>query len=96
MVQLVQARHFADREQYLDAVARADEVRDAVARALADEADPARAARLRRLLERVERDYETYRAAFEKWRSEAEAKRQARLAHAADEMSRPLPIPPPR
>lgn len=94
-LQMVQARHFADREQYLEATARADEVRLAVKAALAAETDPARLGRLRRLLERVERQYDTFEAQFAGWRQKVEERRQARIAGAPEEMERPLPLPPP-
>lgn len=94
-VRMVQARNFAAKEQYVDAVARAGEVRAEIEGALAGETDAARKARLQRQLERVKTQHEAYKAEFERWRAAIRVRRQERIEHAPEEMERPLPLPPP-
>ncbi|MFW6049597.1 MAG: hypothetical protein ACODAU_00405 [Myxococcota bacterium] len=95
VVQMAQARNFARREQYADAVARAAGIRNEVTGVLRAETDPARRARLERLLERVEKLHAQLRSQFQAWREEIERKRQARIRNAPEEMQRPLPRPRP-
>jgi hypothetical protein len=95
IIQMTQAQNFARRDQHADAAARAASVRTEVARAVEGETDPTRRARLERLLLRVDRQLAQFRAGFEAWRGAIEAKRQERIHNAPEEMSRPLPNPPP-
>jgi hypothetical protein len=88
----VQARRFAERENYTDAVARMKLVRDSVERALDHATDAPERARLERHLARAEEQLATLRARYEAWRSEIAARRQSTISHAADEMAQPLPM----
>ena len=88
----VQARHFAKRENYTDAVARMTLVRNSIQGALSEAASEEERARLERHLARAEEQLATLKAQYDAWRSEIAARRQHTIGHAADEMARPLPI----
>lgn len=92
---LAQARGFADNEQYLDAVARADLVVDEIARAVTEEKDAARRAKLERRLLHATRLRERLTRELDAWRSGIAKVYSRKIAEAADEMKRPLPKPPP-
>lgn len=94
-IEMAQARNFAKKEQYSDAVARVAAIRNEVTGALGAESDPVRKARLERMLERVERLHTQLRAEFMSWTEAIERKRQGRIHNAPEEMQRPLPLPPP-
>jgi hypothetical protein len=87
----VQARHFAKRENYTDAVARMTLVRDSIHAALGKAIGEEEHARIQRHLARAEERLATLKAQYEAWRSEIAARRQHTISHAADEMARPLP-----
>ena len=87
----VQARHFAKRENYTDAVARMTLVRDSIHAALGKAPDEEEHARIQRHLARAEEQLATLKAQYDAWRSEIAARRQHTISHAAEEMARPLP-----
>jgi hypothetical protein len=87
----VQARRFAKRENYTDAVARMKLVRDSIEVALDAATDNQERERLHRHLARADEELASLRARYEAWRSEIAARRQHTINHAADEMARPLP-----
>lgn len=87
----VQARHFAKRENYTDAVARMKLVRDSIEATLDAATTNQERDRLQRHLARAEEELASLRAKYEAWRSQIAARRQHTISHAADEMARPLP-----
>ena len=87
----VQARHFAKRENYTDAVARMTLVRDSIHAALGKATGEEERARIQRHLARAEEQLASLKAQYDAWRSEIAARRQHTISHAADEMARPLP-----
>ena len=89
----VQARRFASRENYTDAVARMKLVRGAVQEALGEATDPKQRARLERHLARADELLGTLQAKYQAWRSEIAKRRQHTIDQAAEEMARPLPVP---
>ena len=93
-VWMVQARNFAKRENFTDAVARAELVCRQIERALEAEQDPVRKGRLKRQLARVENLANDLRAQLEAWRSAIADRRARTIANAAQEMARPLPLAP--
>jgi len=90
-VWMVQARNFAKRENYTDAVARMKLVRDSVEAALSQAKDPKQRLRLERHLGRAEEQLALLIVKHDAWRSEIAARRQHTITHAAEEMARPLP-----
>ncbi len=91
-VWMVQARHFAKRENYADAVARMRLVRESIQKSLADGTDPARRARIERYLARAEELLTDLQSQSEAWRSAIAARRQQTIDQAEEEMARPLPL----
>ncbi len=89
----VQARRFAKRENYTDAVARMKLVRESIQSALAETKDDRKRARLERHLARAEEQLASLQAQYDAWRSEIAARRQHTINQAAEEMARPLPNP---
>lgn len=89
----VQARNFAKRQNFIDAVARMRLVRDAVAQALAETGDASIRLRLERHLARAEEQLGSLNAQHEAWRSEIAERRQKTIDQAAEEMAQPLPVP---
>jgi chromosome segregation ATPase len=87
----VQARNFAKRESYTDAVARMKLVRDSIEQARGRVTDAKERARLERHLARADEQLATLKARYEAWRSEIAVRRQSTINHAAEEMARPLP-----
>lgn len=87
----VQARNFAKRENYTDAVARMRRVQSAVERALGEVTDPQERARLERHRLRASEQVEDLEAQYHAWRSEIAARRQHTIDSAAEEMARPIP-----
>lgn len=94
-VWMVQARRFAERENFPDAVARVKLVRDAVRTALAEASDPKQRQRLERHLARASEQLAGMESKYQAWRSEIAARRQHTIDQAAEEMARPLPVPVP-
>jgi hypothetical protein len=90
-VWMVQARRFADRENFTDAVARMRLVRDAVGKALGESTDPQHRERLESELARADEQLANLESKYLAWRSEIAARRQATIDQADEEMARPLP-----
>ncbi len=89
----VQARRFAERENFTDAVARTKLVRDAVREALRETTDPKQRERIERHLARADEQLRNMEFQYEAWRSAIAARRQHTIDHADEEMARPLPVP---
>lgn len=87
----VQARHFAKRENFTDAVARMKLVRSSMEDALAQVTNAAEKARLEALLARASEQLTEMEAQYDAWRAEIAARRQETIDSAEDEMARPLP-----
>jgi hypothetical protein len=92
-VWMVQARRFAKRENFTDAVARTRLVRDAVREALGEATDPEQRGRLEQRLARAEEQLASMDSQYEAWRSAIAARRQQTIDQAEEEMARPLPVP---
>jgi predicted nucleic acid-binding Zn-ribbon protein len=92
-VWMVQARRFAERENFTDAVARVKLVRDAVQEALAQATAPKQRERLERHLARADEQLASMESQYDAWRSEIAARRQRTIDQAEEEMARPLPVP---
>jgi hypothetical protein len=90
---MVQARRFAERENFTDAVARLKLVRDAVQKALGAATDPKQRGRLERHRARTDEQLASMQSQYEAWRSEIAARRQNTIDQAEEEMARPLPVP---
>ncbi|MGB5810407.1 MAG: hypothetical protein WBG86_07755 [Polyangiales bacterium] len=93
-VWIAQARNFAKRENYPDAIARLRLVRSSVQRALDVQSDAAVQARLARRLSRVGETLEEIQGRADQWRSAIAARRQGTIDQAAEEMAWPLPLAP--
>ena len=91
-VWMVQARRFADRENFTDAVARMRLVRDAVGKALVESTDPQHRERLESELARADEQLANLESKYLAWRSEIAARRQTTIDQAEEEMARPLPV----
>lgn len=87
----VQARRFAKRENYTDAVARMSLVKRSIEEALRNVGDTADRKELEALLLRATEQLETLRESYEAWRSAIAARRQQTIDNAAEEMARPIP-----
>ena len=87
----VQARNFAKRQNFTDAVARMKLVRGAVADALSQASDPAHHARLEAYLARADEQLAELQADYDAWRSQIAERRQHTIESAAEEMARPIP-----
>ena len=92
-VWMVQARAFAKRENFVDAVARAACVCDAVSQAVAEETEPSRRGRLQRYLVRVQEQKAGLQSELDAWRNAIAERRQQTIDGAEEEMARPLPVP---
>ena len=92
-VWMVQARNFAKRQNYTDAVARMKLVRDAVLASIDDVSDPKVRGRLERHLAHAEEQLIALSEQHDAWRSDIAARRQHTIDQAAEEMARPLPVP---
>lgn len=90
---MVQARQFAKRENYPDAVARMRAVRESIQESLTNETDAALRGRIERHLARAEELLTDLQSRLETWRSVIAARRQQTIDEAEEEMARPLPIP---
>ena len=91
-VWIVQARHFAKRENYTDAVARMRLVQKSIEAALAKETDHALRARIERQQARANDLLGELESEAEAWRSAIAARRQQTIDQAEEEMARPLPL----
>lgn len=87
----VQARNFAERESFTDAVARMKLVQSSISDTLAEVTDPAQRANLRNLLARTDEQLADLQAQYDAWRSEIAARRQHTIDSAEEEMAEPLP-----
>ncbi|NCQ33883.1 hypothetical protein GW813_02150 [bacterium] len=83
---LVQARRFAERDNFIDAIARVEHVLSEL------EGAGEAFASLRAV---AQGDLEDLRARDAVWAGAIAARRKATVDGAADEMARPLPLPPP-
>ena len=88
----VQARNFAKRDNYADAVARMRVVRKSIQDKLAAESDPVLRARIERHLARAEELLADLEARADAWRSAIAERRQQTIDQADEEMARPLPL----
>jgi TnpA family transposase len=87
----VQARRFAKRENYTDAVARMSLVKRSMEDALTRVTDAADRKELEALLSRATEQFEDLRASYDEWRTAIATRRQATIDNAAEEMARPIP-----
>ena len=88
----VQARNFAKRENYADAVARMRVVQKSMRDALGKETDPGNKARIEAHLARAEELLADLESRAEAWRSAIATRRQETIDQAAEEMAWPLPL----
>jgi len=91
-VWMVQARRFAERENFPDAVARIKLVRDAVQEAVGEASNATERVRLESRLARANEQLGSMQLQYEAWRSKIAARRQHTIDQAAEEMARPLPV----
>jgi len=91
-VWMVQARRFAERENFPDAVARIKLVRDAVQKAVGEASNATERVRLESRLARANEQLGSMQLQYEAWRSKIAARRQHTIDQAAEEMARPLPV----
>lgn len=87
----VQARRFAQRENFTDAVARAELVLAGVREALVEASDPSDRARLERRLAYAQEQVSELSAQRDAWREAIAQRRQRTIEGAAEEMAKPLP-----
>lgn len=92
-VWMVQARRFAERENFTDAVARMKLVQAAVREALGEVTNARQRERLERHLARASEQLASMQSQYQAWRSEIAVRRQHTIDQAAEEMARPLPVP---
>ena len=90
----VQARHFAKRENYTDAVARMELVKRSVEESLTAVTETADRQELEVLLSRATDQLEELRGRYDAWRAAIAARRQQTIDGAAEEMARPIPTQP--
>ena len=88
----VQARNFAKRQNFTDAVARMKLVRSSIEDTLAGVTDETQRARLEGHLARANEQLAELQAQYDAWRSEIAARRQHTIDSAEEEMARPLPV----
>lgn len=89
---MVQARQFAKRENYPDAVARMRAVKESIEQSLESETDPALRGRIERHLARADELLSELQSSLEAWRKVIAVRRQETIDQAEDEMARPLPL----
>jgi hypothetical protein len=92
-VWMMQARRFAEREHFSDAVARMKLLREAVQEALQGATDPKQRLRIERQLARADEQLAHMESQYQAWRSEIATRRQHTIDQAEEEMARPLPVP---
>ncbi|MFW5920560.1 MAG: hypothetical protein ACOCUS_01880 [Polyangiales bacterium] len=88
---LAQAEGFAQAEQFVDAVARAERVKRDVQAELARTSDGGERERLERYARRVDRVLERIRKRRDEWYGTIKDKYANRLAHMEDQINQPLP-----
>jgi ABC-type phosphate transport system auxiliary subunit len=91
-VWMVQARRFAERENFPDAVARMKLVRGAVQKAVGQATSATERTRLEARLARANEQLDSMQTQYEAWRSKIAERRQHTIDQAAEEMARPLPV----
>ena len=91
---LTQARNFAARENYLDAVARMQSLCQEARHAVANKPDNVESTRLEQFLLLAERQLADYTEKYDAWNRSIAERRQATIDNAAEEMAEPLPKPP--
>ena len=89
---MVQARRFAERENFPDAVARMKLVRDAVRKAVGQATSATERTRFEAMLARANEQLDSMQTQYEAWRSKIAERRQQTIDQAAEEMARPLPV----
>lgn len=87
----VQARNFAKRQNFTDAVARMKLVQGAIADTLAGVTDETQRSRLETHLARANEQLAELQSQYDAWRAEIAARRQHTIDSAEEEMARPLP-----
>ena len=87
----VQARNFAKRQNFTDAVARIELVVRSISEALAEVTDETEKARLQAYLARAEEQAAELQGQYDAWRAQIAARRQHTIDSAEEEMARPLP-----
>ena len=87
----VQARGFAKRQNFPDALARMKLVQRSVADTLAGVTDKTQKARLEAHLARAGEQLAELQSQYDAWRGEIAARRQHTIDSAEEEMARPLP-----
>lgn len=87
----VQARNFAKRENFPDAVARMKLVQRSIADALTGVTDDVQKARLEARLTQANEQLAELRSQYDAWHAEIAARRQHTIDSAEEEMARPLP-----
>jgi len=92
-VWMVQARGFAARQTFPDAVARMKLVRDEIQDALSEATDHRQRQRIEQHLARAEELLAHMESQYDAWRSEIATRRQHTIDQAAEEMARPIPAP---
>lgn len=88
----VQARNFAKRQNFTDAVARMKLVKSSIREALDGVSDAQEKTRLEAHLVRAEEQLAELQADYDTWRSEIARRRQHTIESAEEEMARPLPV----
>ena len=92
---LTQARNFAERENYLDAVARTQQLCGSIEVSLQGQTNVKLRGRVEQFLALSQRQLAEYLAQYEQWNNAIAERRQADIDGAAEEMARPMPNPPP-
>jgi hypothetical protein len=92
---MTQAQNFEKRENYIEAVSRAALVARSASEALAAAGDAGAKARYAQVLLRAEKQRDRLQVKLDAWNAKIAARREAVVAGAEEEMSRPLPLPPP-
>jgi plasmid maintenance system antidote protein VapI len=87
----VQARRFAKRQNFADAVARMKRVRSSIEDAIDGVTDETEKVRLDAHLARANELLSELQSQYDAWRAEIAARRQHTIDSAAEEMARPLP-----
>lgn len=87
----VQARNFAKRQNFTDAVARMKLVVSSIREAIDEVTDATQEARLQAHLARAEEQLGELQEQYDAWRAEIATRRQHTIDSAEEEMARPLP-----
>jgi len=91
-VWMVQARRFAARQTFPDAVARMKLVRGEIRDALSKATDSRQRQRIEQHLARAEEQLAHMESQYDAWRSEIATRRQHTIDQAAEEMVWPIPL----